>query len=698
VLTYNLFWWSLFGIRGGQGGSAGKLIASNSRSMPFDFMAFQECEQAVLVLQDAGLADWYDFEHASRHICVAYRTSVWRRLSYGVQDVAEDMQAQYYGKRSAQWMRLQHKEHNGTFVFLMNHHGPLPVDTGGVCGGMATAFNLLKLIHTHARDGDAVILAGDFNSGSSAITVMEMQNHMHRAYWGRVLDGIDNIFTNLGQSAIVHRENLGTGGSDHDALSLVLELKPSHSAPSREIQAHCGRSLRDVDFSLEGTVALRTRGGRYIVVKDDGTVCTHSRFENSSRLIQRPGVGSNESFQSYHGAYLAMQPDGRIRTTFENISAAQKFERVPHHDGTFSWRASNGNFVAAMPDGSVMAVSNTMDSQTKFVIEESVWEFAIDHTPDEDMCCAMCQKRVACRAWVFTPAAGLAGPWPGRCALRGGGVVKKTRAVGHISGFASHTEEAQDLQERKELTELLRRGQHWGAELVSITTTLPTNPDSAATTTGSLDLAAASSKNRVGPKSLAYHWPSLTVATTITTTRTVFTTSTAVTTSTTTLGVVLNSGDVVNVKSASGEWLTTFGEAVSTGRSPAQFVVEKLKVTGILASGHWKEIACEVVQGVIHSGEMVSLRGPSGRYLDVEHDLVRARWDHHTPQQTLVVQGGHNLTVHSGDRVFLMPALNKNFVDVEGGAVRARWNIQGDLQVLTMETASVMPSIRVLDN
>lgn len=41
VLSYNLFWWNLFGVRGGNDRSAGRLIESTG---PFDLMGFQELQ------------------------------------------------------------------------------------------------------------------------------------------------------------------------------------------------------------------------------------------------------------------------------------------------------------------------------------------------------------------------------------------------------------------------------------------------------------------------------------------------------------------------------------------------------------------------------------------------------------------------------------------------------------------------------
>ena len=50
VLSYNLFWWNLYGKRGGNGDSASNLIASAMQPEPFDFMGFQEIERTRPVL------------------------------------------------------------------------------------------------------------------------------------------------------------------------------------------------------------------------------------------------------------------------------------------------------------------------------------------------------------------------------------------------------------------------------------------------------------------------------------------------------------------------------------------------------------------------------------------------------------------------------------------------------------------------
>mmetsp|Transcript_41465 Transcript_41465/g.115229 ORF Transcript_41465/g.115229 Transcript_41465/m.115229 type:complete len:300 (-) Transcript_41465:195-1094(-) len=121
VLTYNLFWWNLFGIRHGNGGSASRLIAASG---PFDMMGFQECEDVARVLNDAGLSGQYGFfagdGSKTSAICMAYRRSSWLLLGQGLSYVAWDK----LGNRAAQWMRLQHIP-SGQKVFFCEPPRPI---------------------------------------------------------------------------------------------------------------------------------------------------------------------------------------------------------------------------------------------------------------------------------------------------------------------------------------------------------------------------------------------------------------------------------------------------------------------------------------------------------------------------------------------------------------------------------------------
>lgn len=219
VLTYNLFWWNLFNQRGG--GHAGALIAENG---PYDFMGFQECDNVGLVLQHAeraGLLGRYGTIQGGHALGMAYDESRWTVLEAGVDDVAEDQREQYYGKRGVQWARLRQRDGDKTVTFF-NHHGPLRVGTGGQCGRHATAWNLLHAIRHRARDGDSIVLVGDFNAPKDNLEIEELEARLHLVLSGDVMGRIDHVFSNCGTGA--NAENLGNGGSDHDALRVTIHL------------------------------------------------------------------------------------------------------------------------------------------------------------------------------------------------------------------------------------------------------------------------------------------------------------------------------------------------------------------------------------------------------------------------------------------------------------------------------------------
>jgi len=221
VLTYNLFWWNLFG--SGRGSSAGKLIASAGQDKPYDFMGFQECQDAELVLRDASLAGQYGSIAAPHDLAIAYRKAAWELIDHGMHEVAEDNPQQWWGTRGAQWARFRHKS-TGYALMFVNHHGALPVGSGGKCGLLGTAYNILHAITSHRQSGEGVVLVGDFNSNEGTEEIKELDRRLRRINTGTSFGGVDHIFTNCGGVHVVETRNLGNGGSDHDALDAVVRL------------------------------------------------------------------------------------------------------------------------------------------------------------------------------------------------------------------------------------------------------------------------------------------------------------------------------------------------------------------------------------------------------------------------------------------------------------------------------------------
>eukprot|EP00929_Paragymnodinium_shiwhaense_P036675 TRINITY_DN1961_c0_g1_i1.p1 TRINITY_DN1961_c0_g1~~TRINITY_DN1961_c0_g1_i1.p1 ORF type:complete len:419 (+),score=77.15 TRINITY_DN1961_c0_g1_i1:78-1334(+) len=232
VLSYNLFWWNLFERRRGENGRAGRKIASTSSPEPYDFMGFQESKDVDRVMRDArshGLPDEYktlSLVWEDRALGMAYRNT-WTLLENGHQDVGEDTRQQYYGKRAVLWGRFQHQD--GHTAFFINHHGPLPVSASGWCAGSATAYNIMRVVAEHAKPRDALILVGDFNAQPHSSRVQALDKYMHRVFSGNSMGSVDHIYSNCAGDAVLKKENLGTGGSDHDALSVVLEFSLQNS-------------------------------------------------------------------------------------------------------------------------------------------------------------------------------------------------------------------------------------------------------------------------------------------------------------------------------------------------------------------------------------------------------------------------------------------------------------------------------------
>jgi len=120
-------------------------------------------------------------------------------------------------------VRLRHRQSRKT-LFIVNHHGPLPIPTGGICGGRATAYNILKQIAEHAEDDDMIVLTGDFNANAHSSTFRTLRERLHWLFSGRAIGGIDHFFSNYDESHVRERSNLGSGGSDHDALSITFSI------------------------------------------------------------------------------------------------------------------------------------------------------------------------------------------------------------------------------------------------------------------------------------------------------------------------------------------------------------------------------------------------------------------------------------------------------------------------------------------
>mmetsp|Transcript_103705 Transcript_103705/g.332364 ORF Transcript_103705/g.332364 Transcript_103705/m.332364 type:complete len:544 (-) Transcript_103705:47-1678(-) len=273
ILSYNLFWWNLFKIHGGR--SASELIKRSGESKPFDVIGLQECEDTDKVFGPVGLLSEYTpFHDSDKNICIAFRTSAWTKLGYGVSEVAGDMHTEYYGRRSAQWIRLQHND-TKLVLFFVNHHGPLSVNSGGKCGGASTAHNLLKVMATNAVKGDTVVLVGDFNANAASRPVQSLWPKLLQVYNGIAFGGVDNIFSNVGRSSISSTEDLGSGGSDHHAIATVITLggvanQSADLSPSSAVGAEPAFSVEKLMHAQGSDGCLIEPELRYAFASTDG--------------------------------------------------------------------------------------------------------------------------------------------------------------------------------------------------------------------------------------------------------------------------------------------------------------------------------------------------------------------------------------------------------------------------------------------
>jgi hypothetical protein len=224
VYSHNLFWWNLYQRRGGNGRSAGRLLAQTSGPQEYDILGLQECGDVKRYLNDAsreGLREQYGSIDGGWGLAIAYRESRWSAISSGAEIVSEDTRQQYFGTRAVQWARL--RRNDGKIVLFLNHHGPLPINSGGRCGGTNTGYNIMKTIANNLHAGDAVIMVGDFNSKSSSSLFAVLDKHMYRTItsggWG-----IDHILSSCGDDSVIDARELGKGGSDHPAMNAVFRL------------------------------------------------------------------------------------------------------------------------------------------------------------------------------------------------------------------------------------------------------------------------------------------------------------------------------------------------------------------------------------------------------------------------------------------------------------------------------------------
>lgn len=146
---------------------------------------------------------------------MAFASSKWTMLSSGIGFVGvEDAGSE----SSAQWARLKEKS-VGTIVFLVNHDGPRPFNSGGACGGPAVAYEIFALIKANAMPGDAILLIGSFAANAYSPTLVLLSQQLESCIDGTNRWGAEHVLGNLGPQCTTSVER-----AENYTARLVLEL------------------------------------------------------------------------------------------------------------------------------------------------------------------------------------------------------------------------------------------------------------------------------------------------------------------------------------------------------------------------------------------------------------------------------------------------------------------------------------------
>lgn len=452
------------------------------RDQAFDVMGFQECEDPKKVLGPPGLLGEYEAIQGVHAICMAYRTAVWSLLEKGEDDVAEDMRTEFYGKRGTQWMRLQHKD-TGRTLFFMNHHGPLSVNSGGLCGGQATAHNLLDVMAKRAQVGDALVLVGDFNANAASRTLQYLWPHLTHVYNSKSFGGVDNIFSNVRADSVLSTDDLGSGGSDHHAIAAVIQVGPQFPKPNTTINTTVpaqgttipAASTTSVPAASTTSPAAATANTTAATSAAEAPVVESVSGTNVSSASEATVAATAATAGTEDDAPADQAADGNTASSASEAAVAtlacgKMYEQCGglENGKAFSgprccqsglkcitkneWYSQCKPDVAAEdlgagspevkelePSFSVTALGDAkgsdgclLEPQTEYVVEGG-WSEPHSQVTDPRVCCDMCNGKSGCRAWVWTD-------WNtashgARCTLHGGKQTGAKTKDGYVSGL-----------------------------------------------------------------------------------------------------------------------------------------------------------------------------------------------------------------------------------------------------------------------
>jgi hypothetical protein len=215
VVSFNLFWWNLFGQR--NGGNFSNVFKQNG---PYDLMGFQECDDINRVLNDSGYGCFEGYGNFA--VKQAWNPIRFNFISKGGRQISLDKnKPEGHGKRYGYWVRMK-DDTSDNIIFHANLHGPLDVNTGGKNGGKQFSSDIITFIEENSKPTDTIFLTGDFNNDDNSEAIRELK----KTYTLVASDWMDHIFTNgVGINSNTEIKIIRNSGSDHNGLRVKFTLK-----------------------------------------------------------------------------------------------------------------------------------------------------------------------------------------------------------------------------------------------------------------------------------------------------------------------------------------------------------------------------------------------------------------------------------------------------------------------------------------
>ena len=77
-----------------------------------------------------------------------------------------------------------------------------------------------------------LMFVGDFNANAASRTLQSLWGHLHAVYNSKSFGGVDNILANVAKDDVLLGEEIGSGGSDHQAISAIISVGEPGSTPA----------------------------------------------------------------------------------------------------------------------------------------------------------------------------------------------------------------------------------------------------------------------------------------------------------------------------------------------------------------------------------------------------------------------------------------------------------------------------------